>query len=127
MDFVEAYLKSIIQVEDDCASSDFLDVDVEYVDGTCSNTQVKVTPVHEQQISPICKDGYMRNGTSLNLFLELDEVTPDVSCGFSGLRSDDRIIAAGTTLFIEPTSSLNLIDSGFYFDIQVSGNFIMEA
>lgn len=128
MDSVEAYLKSIIQVEDDCASLDFLDVAIEHVDGTCSDTEVKVTPVHEQEkTSKLCQNGYLLNGTSLNLVLELDEVTPQVSCGFSGLRSDDRILNAGTTLFVEPTASLNLINSGFYFDIQVSRNFKMFA
>lgn len=115
-----AYLKTII-VADDCASPAFLFSEVVELDGLCDESSFKVTPFHRQDtFVPLCKE-YELSGEPVTFVVGVDNLPPVVTCGFKPAEADleTRVQVEGKFLFIPQNSNARLVDTSFYFDIEV--------
>jgi hypothetical protein len=116
-DDAKEFLESVLQVTDDCATTEDLSLSIEVVDGSmCEDTTFAVTPKQE------CKDPagifdrtaegqFPLLGKSLEFVIGVDATAPEINCGFAGTD--------GKVLRILEDNSSNLAATSFYYDIQV--------
>ena len=118
-----------VRVDDDCAVSKMLTMKIEHVGGTCNNTTYELTPIqnytecNDRTTGTIGKDGEPipftnpLSGKSLHFIVNVDEEAPMVECGFHE-KSDSDIIGS-KTLFKYPTNERDVVNSNFYYRIEV--------
>jgi hypothetical protein len=127
-----AYLNSATQVADDCSKPGLLTRNVEVVRLSCSDSEFKVTPIQEK-----CPGTFL-SGTPINFILDVDEVAPVVSCGFTNIMvpeksgkkdsgKKDKPIrwVDGKNLFLraEGGNNWNPVDTGLFYEVEVRSMF----
>lgn len=116
-----AFLDSIFQAFDDCADSPNVKKSIARLaeGGHCKEARFHVTPFQTfpQDDSGTCSD---LSGDPVTVKLGLDDQPPVVSCGFRPSSSDLKVSNNGRTLSVSVDQRPLSVDTGLYFDIQVS-------
>jgi hypothetical protein len=107
-DEAELFIKGVVDGIDDCAGPEDIRKDFQQY-GECGETKFEVTPVQTFPNSSSCH-GTEVTGDPMVVMVGLDEIAPNVTCGFSSSLD-------GKNLFVQEGSA-SLVDTAFYFDIQ---------
>jgi hypothetical protein len=109
------YLHATLRVEDDCALSPAIRLDIQAITvAACDMTKFVVTPVHnctsERGIaSEVC-------GTAITFEIGVDGEIPAVACGFDSEFATTS--PNGTSILILDEEDDNYEDTGFFFDVE---------
>jgi hypothetical protein len=113
------FLEKQIQPTDDCAYKNQLKIVMTYVPGTtCGDTAFHVTPSEFR-----CPDSGYDVGNAETFIAHVDGTKPVVTCGFRPTNIDEKLLNEDhgkEQVYIDSTSKEDLVDVGFFFEIEVS-------
>jgi hypothetical protein len=121
LESAEAYLKSVVDVVDDCTPFDMLESEIEYLGGNCSEALWRVTAQSLELCHP---DDPIILGETKKFRLGLDSSKPVPKCSFTIPNQKDLLKQRwvdGQTLLIDKDDG-KLVNAYFSFDVDVSTN-----
>eukprot|EP00978_Attheya_sp_CCMP212_P010072 scaffold24197_cov51-Attheya_sp.AAC.5 len=122
----EAYLKSVVDVVDDCTSFDMLDTEIEYLGGSCSEALWKVAAESNQKCN---KDDPVILGETKQFVLGFDSFSPTPTYSFNIPNQRDLNKSHwvdGQTLLIEKRKG-KLEITYFSFDVEENCDGVVEV